>query len=117
MEKDYALGFFENKLGGRIAVYPAADDLGDGFFTHHRVTLFKDTFARLDSALPRIDCHSYTLLVAKQGADKERYYFVANLSTDTAKEIKINGKVLECNLNTYGIAVFCEKDGEIISVI
>ena len=106
-----ALCYFENELGGKVVIYPAQNDLGDGFFTHHRVSAFKDILNKLSPELPRIDCHSYTLAVVKRTKTGDRYYFVADLSADKTEEIKINGTRLECNMDIYESCVYAEKDG------
>ena len=109
-----ALVSFENDMGGKVITYPAVNDFGDGFFTHHRVKAIKDILEDLCPSLPRVDCHSYTLTVVKRTQKGERYYFVSNLSTDTVNEIKIGDKAISCSMNTYGTTVYEEKDGCVI---
>ncbi len=113
-KKHPALICYENSQGGRVLTYPAINDFGDGFYTHHRVSAIKDALEMLCPTLPRVDCHSYSLSVIKRTGNGDRYYFVANLSTDAVEEIEINGKVLECNMNIYGTAVFKESSGNIV---
>ena len=115
--KSPALCLFENTLGGRVLTYPARGDFGDGFFTHSRVAAWKDILALLDPALPRIDCHAYTLAVVKTPTPDERYYFIANLSADKLEEVTVNGTTLSCDLPLYGAAVFAEKNGSITPVV
>ncbi|MBQ8146788.1 MAG: hypothetical protein IJ039_08385 [Clostridia bacterium] len=109
-----ALTCFGNNIGGMVVTYPAINDFGDGFFTHHRVKAFKDVLGVLSPTLPRIDCNSYALSVVKKAENGDRYYFVANLSTDTVDEITINGNSVKCTLNTYGTVVVKEKDGGLV---
>ena len=112
-----ALSLFENSLGGKVLLYPACRDLGDGFFTHHRVRALKDIFSELDNSLPRLDCASYALYVVKKVTEDTSYHFIANLSPDTLENVKINGVTQECQLGIYGSAVFCENDGSIKRII
>ena len=102
--------YYENSLGGRVAVYPASKDWGDGFYTHYRVKLFKDTLTRLSSEFPRVDCHNYAFVAVKEDGDGERYYFIANLSTDKMRTICINGKEISCELDIFETAVYKENE-------
>lgn len=101
---------YKNTYGGHIVVYPVVNQWGDGFFTHHRVTFFKEVFAKMNPALPRIDVANKSLAVVKKQGDKT-YYFYSNLSTDTICEIKINGIVIKEILKTYQVVVFEEQNG------
>lgn len=114
--KHPGMTYFENSLGGRIALYPACKAWGDGFFTHYRVKFFKDVLSRLCPTIPRIDCHGYTLAAVKEKGSDERYYFVGNLSTDILTSITINGKTITDRLEVYGTAVYREKDGAITKI-
>ena len=106
-EKFPAMIYFENKTGGRVAVYPADRDFGDGFFTHHRVAFFKDVFSMLNASLPRIDVHNSALAVVRKKADKT-YYFIANFSADNIGKVVINGKAYKLNLPLYGAKVIIQ---------
>ena len=108
-KKHPALIYFENHMGGKVVTYPAINDFGDGFYTHYRVKAFKDILEMLSPSLPRIDCNSYMLSVVKKAKNGEKYYFLANLSTDTVDEIIVNGKAIKCSMNTYGTIVVNEK--------
>lgn len=103
-EKFPAMTYYENKAGGRVAVYPADRDFGDGFFTHHRVTFFKDVFSMLDASLPRIEVHNSALVLVRKKAEKN-YYFIANLSADKMEKAVINKKAHKLNLPLYGSAL------------
>ena len=103
-EKFPAMTYYENEAGGRVAVYPADRDFGDGFFTHHRVTFFKDVFSMLDASLPRIDVHNSTLVLVRKKSGKT-YYFIANFSADKTEKAIINKKAYKLNLPLYGSAV------------
>ncbi len=116
-DKYAGLTYFENSKGGKVSVYPAFFDLGDGFFTHHRVTLFKNLIEEMSPEIPRVECASYMLSVVKKGKDGKRYYFVANLCADKLEHIYINGKKVECNLNIYETAVFIETDENTVESI
>lgn len=106
-----AMMSYKNAYGGNIAIYPAVNRWGDGFFTHHRVAFFKNLFEEMDAALPRVDVSNKSMLVVKKKADKT-YYFYANLSTDLMREIKINGTTLNETLHTYQSIVYEEYNGE-----
>lgn len=108
---------FENGRGGRIAVYPLEQNYGDGFFTHHRVTLLKDLIGELAADMPRVDHHAYLLSVVKRSADGARYYFVANLCADETEEIALHGTRVPCRLPLFGTAVFREKNGELTQIV
>ena len=110
-ERYPALTVYENQDGGTVAIYHAEKDLGDGFFTHHRVTLFKRLIERLSPSLPRVDCHSYLLSSVRENEHGDRYYFVANLSTDTIEQVMLDGETVDCPLGVFGCAVFEKKDG------
>ena len=112
MGEEYpALTFFENAYGGKIAIYFAGRNWGDAFFTHHRVTLFKNVLQKLDKNLDRIDAHAYILACVRKTEKKEKYYFIANLATDRLDTVTINGKTVQCGLEVYESAVFEESDG------
>ena len=96
---------------GDVVIYPAVGDWGDGFFTHHRVDLFKKVFQSLSATFPIIEIHSYALSVVKG-----EYYFVANLSTDVRREVTINGKKIACKLGVYGVLIYNENTGEVWTV-
>ena len=108
--------FCENDLGGRVAIYHATKDWGDGFYTHHRIAFFKDVISYLGKGIPRIDCHSYALAVSKVSGNGERYYFIANLSTDTMTSVTINGNVVDCYLGVYGVAIYHEIENQLILI-
>ena len=90
--------------------------MGDGFFTHYRVKLLKDVLQCLDGKLDRLDCHAYALYCVRQAKTGIKYHFVANLSTDTMREISINDVVYEMNLEIYETAIFEERDGIITRI-
>ena len=115
-ERYPAMTLYENEHGGTIAMYYAEKNLGDGFFTHHRVTLFKQVIARMSSSLPRIDCHNYLLSSVREKENGDRYYFVANLSTDTLSEVTLDGETVHCPLGVYGCAVFERKNGKLTRI-
>ena len=108
-----AMTWYENSLGGRIAVYLAENDFGSGFFTHYRARFFKDVIARLAPETPRIDCSSYLLASVRENEAGSRFYFVANLSTDTVHEVVLDGQKAEIELGVYGSAVFVREDGKL----
>lgn len=110
-ERTPSLLRYENKWGGQVAVYLAKSDFGDGFFTHHRVALWKDLFGWLDSTLPRLDATAYTLFAVRETKDKKQYCLVANLSADRAHRYVINGKAVKETLDLYQTAVY-EIKGE-----
>lgn len=105
--------YYENELGGRVAVYPVSRDWGDGFYTHHRVRLFKEILGKLSKQFPRVDCHSYAFTAVKEVEDGTTYYLVANLSTDEMQFVRINGKEVTCELGVFGTAIFAEQEGKI----
>ena len=111
-EKTDGFIMYENKLGGKVATYLAKRDFGAGFFTHYRVKLWKDTLAKLDSNLPRLDCGSYSLFAVSSKEDK-KFYFVANLASDTVKEFAINGQTINEELCVYQSAIFVEENGKL----
>ena len=82
------LTYFENALGGRIAIYPAEGDFGDGFASIHRVAVLREVMARLAPSLPLAYLPSYGLLAVRRG-DKSEAVFLSNLSTDAAKDIRV----------------------------
>jgi hypothetical protein len=108
-----ALFTFENSHGGRVAVYPAEKNLGSGFFTPHRLRLWKNLLSELDYTLPRLECHSYTLCAVKKGTKGERYFWIANLSADPIETVSIDGISVDCTLSLYETAIF-EKKGRTI---
>ncbi len=108
-----AMTYFENSLGGRVAVYHARSDFGTGFFTHNRVKFIKDVIARLAPNIPRIDCNSYLLTTVRENEVGDRYYFVANLSTDAIDTVTLDGDKVDIELAVYGAAIFERKDGKL----
>lgn len=111
-QKFPALTLYQNELGGKVAIYPAETDWGDGFFTHHRVTLIKDALAELDGGLPRVDAHSFGISAVRKEADTT-YYLFANLSADCTDSILINGQEVKEKLSLYQTAVYAERNGEL----
>lgn len=108
-----AMTYCENRLGGRIAVYHAKNDFGNGFFTHNREKFMKDVIARLDPKTPRIDCDSYLMTTVRENANCDRYYFVCNLSTDSIDHVILDGERIDIELGVYGTAIFEKKNGEL----
>lgn len=100
---------FNNKNGGKIAVYLAKNNWGDGFYTHHRVRFIKDLLNSISNRLDRLDCQSYVLFATSKNGDK-KYYFIANLSSDTQEQFVLNGIEIEQSLKTYQAAVY-QKSG------
>lgn len=107
-----AMTVYQNELGGKVVVYPAIRDWGDGFFTHHRVTFFKDVLAKLDSELPRLDAQSFGIFAVRKKADST-YYLVANLSADCVDSLFINGQRVKEKLSIYQTAVYAECNGKL----
>jgi hypothetical protein len=105
--------YCENSLGGRIAVYHAKNDFGNGFFTHNREKFMKDVIARLDPKTPRIDCDSYLMTTVRENGNGDRYYFVCNLSTDSIDRVILDGERTDIELGVYGTAIFERKNGEL----
>ncbi len=110
------LTFFDNSLGGRVAVYPMEKDFGvSGFYTHHRVNLIKDTFEKLCSTLPRINTESFTLVATRKKGD-EVYYALTNLATDDSESYCIDGIIVKERLKIYQTAVYVKKKGKLIKI-
>ena len=109
-ERSASLFRYENNYGGKIAVYLAKNDFGDGFYTHHRVSLFKDVFSWLNEELPRLDVPAYALFAVKETLDKKRYALVTNLSADRLTECQIDGKKVRADLNLYQTVVYVLED-------
>lgn len=101
---------FKNSYGGKVLIYPAFNDWGDGFYNGYRLKLFKDALKDVNPDLDTILTDRYVLSAGRKKGD-EKYYFIANLSTDPLKEIEINGKKIKTNLTTYGFAVI-KYDGK-----
>ncbi|MBO5481640.1 MAG: hypothetical protein J6A63_10690 [Clostridia bacterium] len=108
-----AMTTFTNALGGKVAIYPAYENWGDGFFNHHRARFFKDVFAQLCPSLPRVDVEGAMLSAVKETLEGERYYLCANLAPDTTQTLVINGKKVREKLRLYQTAVYCEKNGKV----
>lgn len=109
-ERSVSLFRYQNEYGGKIAVYLARNDFGDGFYTHHRVSLFKDVFSWLNAELPRLEVPSYALFAVKETPSKKRYCLVSNLSADRLTECTIDGKKLRVDLSLYQTAVYLLGD-------
>ncbi len=80
--------YFENSLGGRIVIYPAEGDFGDGFASIHRVAVLREIIARIAPSLPSILLPSYGLAAVRRSQEGEAV-FLANLSTDAAKDVTV----------------------------
>ncbi len=80
--------YFENSLGGRIVIYPAEGDFGDGFASIHRVAVLRALLSRIAPSLPTAYIPSYGLVAARRSENAEAV-FISNLSTDTAKGIAV----------------------------
>lgn len=100
-----AMVTFNNSLGGKVAIYPAKDDWGDGFFNHYRTKLFKTVFKDLDQSLPTIDVPCFTLCAVKRKADRS-YILISNLSADKSLSFSINGKKVKEKLSLYQTVVY-----------
>ena len=108
-----ALAVYKNKIGGKVATYFATGNLGDGFFTHHRITLWKNVLGELDGNLDRLDCHSFAMLCTKKAKNGNKYHFIANLSTDKLETVFINGHTALVDLEVYETAVFKENNQQL----
>ena len=104
------LTYFENAYGGKVLIYPAFNDWGDGFYNGYRLQLFKSALKDVNHDLDTILTNRYALSAVRKKGD-EKYYFIANLSIDPLKEIKINGKKIKTNLATYGFTLI-KSDGK-----
>ncbi|MBQ8657876.1 MAG: hypothetical protein IJ506_01975 [Clostridia bacterium] len=111
-EKVPGLVWFDNPYGGKVLTFIAKDDWSRAFYAHQRVAYFKELFHKLCPTLPRLDCHSYTMLVASE-KDGETYYLITNLATDTGRKYVLNGQDLSDNLSVYQTVVYVEKNGEL----
>ena len=109
--RSVAMTYYENALGGRVAVYHAVNDFGNGFYTHNREKFIKDVIARLSPKTPRIDCDSYLFTTVRENENGDRYYFVANLSTDVINGVTLDGERVDIDLAVYGTAIFERKNG------
>lgn len=111
-EKVPGLVWFDNSYGGKVLVYMAKGDWSSAFYTHQRVAYFKELFQKLCPTLPRLDCHSYSMLAALKKAD-EKYYLITNLSTDTGRKYVLNGQELSDDLSVYQTVVYVERNGKL----
>ena len=102
---------FTNALGGKVAIYPANGDWGDGFYNHYRAKFIKDVLAELCPSLPRVDVEGAMLVVVKENGG--RYYLCGNLAPDSTQTLTINGKTVKEKLNIYQTAVYVEKNGQL----
>ncbi len=80
--------YYENSLGGRVAVYAAEGDFGDGFASIHRVAVLREIINKLAPSLPIAHLPSYGLCALRRGNGKEAV-FLANFSADAAKNISV----------------------------
>lgn len=118
--------FFENSLGGKVCVYAADGDFGDGFCSDFRVDLLRDISQMLQNDIVRIDFPCYGLSSVKK-CKNTTAILLANLSADHVKSIRLsfdkkpvsanvvsnNAKIringnqieLECDLSIYETAV------------
>ena len=87
-EKHPGFTYYENSLGGRIAVYAAEGDFGDGFPSIHRVAVLREIFSKLAPNLPAVSLPAYGLVAARRD-DHRTAVFVANLWPDAAKDVSI----------------------------
>lgn len=108
-----AMIFFENELGGKVAVYAATEDWGDGFYNHYRAKFIKDVLQKLSPAMPRVDVCGSTLTAVKEGEDGTRYYFCANLAPDPTETLYIYGQKIKEKLVLYQSVVYRVKKGKI----
>ena len=97
---------FDNENGGRVAIYPAYFDWGDGFFTHYRVELLKKVIKDLCPDVPKIDCGGYCFSAVKEKKGGSRYLIIANLSGDKVEKIMIDDQIINEKLETYQTVVF-----------
>lgn len=115
-EKAPALTRFYNKDGGKVVIYPAFNDWGDGLYNDYRLRLFKEVLTENDKDLNKIDTSRHSIVVEKK-LNNNTYYFISNLSTDTLKEVSINGKKIKTNLLTYGFIILKVNGKRIRKVI
>lgn len=87
-DKHPGFTYFENSLGGRVCIYAAEGDFGDGFPSIHRVAVLRDTLAKLAPSLPIAHLPSFGLTAMRRDADREAI-FLANISADAAKAVRV----------------------------
>lgn len=87
-DKHPGFAYFENSLGGRVCIYAAEGDFGDGFSSIHRVAVLREMFAALAPSLPIADLPSFGLTAVRRDADREAI-FLANISADMAKAVRV----------------------------
>lgn len=87
-DKHPGFTYFENSLGGRVAIYAAEGDFGDGFASIHRVAVLRELFARLDPALPIATLPAYGLCAVRRDENRTAV-FLGNLWPDTVKGMSV----------------------------
>ncbi|MBP3591652.1 MAG: hypothetical protein J6K14_04145 [Clostridia bacterium] len=87
-DKHPGFTYFENELGGRICIYAAEGDFGDGFASIHRVAVLKEITSRLAPSLPTAYLPSYGLTAIRRDESRTAV-FLANLSPDAAKGVRV----------------------------
>ena len=105
--KEYA-GFlkFRNKSGGKIFVYAAENDFGDGFFSNYRIKLFRKICSELNPEIVIPEFNSYGVSAIRKNQNKTMV-FVANLCTDNCENLKI--RVPEGAGKCFFVNSRCEK--------
>ncbi len=80
--------YFENSLGGRVVIYAAEGNFGDGFASIHRVAVLRELLMRIAPSLPIAYLPSYGLVALRRDESRDAV-FLANLSTDTVKSLHV----------------------------
>ncbi len=91
---------YVNELGGKVAVYAAENDFGDGFATDYRVQLLKDIIDFLCPDTVRAEFKSFGSILVRS-KDNKQMIFVTNLAADTISKISIRLPAIPKNAEIF----------------
>lgn len=79
---------YENELGGKVFIYVAENDFGDGFFSNYRIKLLRKICKEINPDILLSQFNSYGVSAMRKHGSNTAVFF-ANLGTDVCEDLKI----------------------------
>lgn len=78
---------YRNQSGGTVFVYPTGGDIGDGFYTNHRIRMLKAIVSEMGTGRITLADNPAYALTAVKAYDEGMMIFFANLAPDSVGDV------------------------------